>query len=146
MRVSFSLIIVIYIGVIYLNIIRLNSYRTERILLYDLANNEISIDRIEIDNINYLYPGQTSNLIPVATLISRYYLHYKDFDKAITFGLRGVESNPYLAYTNYLLARVYIAKDSLSEGLKYMQKAYSQSPNIESIREPYYILKNILKD
>ena len=146
MRVSLGFIILIYIGVFCLNIISFNSSRKENILLYDLANNEISIGKTEIGNLNYLYPGQTSNLIPVATLISRYYLHYKDFDKAIIFGLNGVKSNPYLAYTNYLLARIYIEKDSLSEGLKYMQKAYKQSPNIESIREPYYILKNILKD
>jgi tetratricopeptide (TPR) repeat protein len=146
MRVRFCFIIVIYIGVVCLNIIRLNSSIIEKILVSDLANNKISMERHEIGNINYHYPGQTSNLIPISTLISRYYLHYKDFDKAITFGIKGVESNPYLAYTNYLLARIYIEKDSLSEGYKYMQKAYELSPNIESISQPYNILKKTLKD
>lgn len=146
MRVNLSFIVVIYIGVLYLNIIRFDSYRLEKILLFDLANNEISMTRKEIGNINYLYPGQTTNLIPTATLISRYYLHYKDFDKAISFGIKGVESNPYLAYTNYLLARIYIEKDNLSKGFKYMEKAYRLSPNIESIRQPYNILNELLKD
>ena len=146
MRVNLSLIILIYIGVLYLNIIRFDANRLEKILLFDLANNEISMTRKQIGNINYFYPGQTSNLIPTATLISRYYLHYKDFDKAISFGIKGVESNPYLAYTNYILAKTYTERDNLSEGFKYMQKAYRLSPNIESIRQPYNILKELLKD
>ena len=146
MRVQISFIILVYIGVLFLNLMRFNSYITQTTLLSDLTLNKYSIEKTALDEVDLFYPEFTTNLIPKSTLIARYYLHYKDFDKAINYGIRGVESNPYLAYTNYLMARIYIEKNNLPKAFEYMKEAYRLSPKIESIKAPYDILNQLIKD
>lgn len=146
MRVQISFIILVYIGVSFLNLMRFNSHRLQKTLLSDLALNIYNVDKVELDKINYYYPELTVNLIPITTLIARYHLHYNHFDKAINFGKKGIQSNPYLAYTYYLVARIYLEKNNLSKGFEYMKEAYRLSPNIESIKAPYDILNQSIKD
>jgi tetratricopeptide (TPR) repeat protein len=146
MRVQISFIILVYIGVLFLNLLRFNSQVLQKTLLSDLAYNKYNIDKGELDKINYYYPELTANLIPITTLIARYHLHYKDFNKAINFGKKGIESNPYLAYTYYSVARIYLEKNNLSKGFEYIKEAYRLSPNIESIKAPYDILNQTIKD
>ena len=44
------------------------------------------------------------------------------------------------------MARIYIEKNNLPKGFEYMKEAYRLSPNIESIKAPYDILNQLIKD
>ena len=61
-------------------------------------------------------------------------------------GGKGIQANPYLAYTYYLTSRVYIDQNNLQLSLEYLKKAYELSPNIESVRVLYFTVDNILKN
>tara|TARA_B100000575_G_C22923317_1_gene535511 strand:+ start:240 stop:701 length:462 start_codon:yes stop_codon:yes gene_type:complete len=132
--------------VCFLNYLKFSSYKKQPILLSDLALNKASLTLNQVNNLNYSYPNLASNSIPMETLIARYYLKYEDYDNATKFAKKGIQANPYLAYTYYLTSRVYIDQNNLQLSLEYLKKAYDLSPNIESVRVLYFTVDNILKN
>lgn len=131
---------------LFLNFLSLKSFQVQSILLSDLATNQYSLNKEEFSEINPLYPNLAINTIPISTILSRYYLNLNDFDNAIKFGLKGVQSNPNLAYTNYFLARVYIEKNDLKTAKNYLKTAYNISPNIMEISILLLTVERILKE
>ena len=125
---------------------RFDSYIIQNTLISDLSNNEFSLNIDEIQEINSFYPSLLFNTIPISTILSRYYLEMNDYENALEYGFLGIESNPYLAYTNYFVSRIYIRKNELRLSKIYLEKAYNLSPNIEEIKVLYFNLVNILEN
>jgi tetratricopeptide (TPR) repeat protein len=145
MRHKISIVILLSIICVYLNSLRLESFLIQPILISDLANNSFSFKKESIENLNTTFPSLAINTIPLESIKSRYYLNLKLYDKAIKHAENGVIKNPYLAYTNYFLARVYIKKNDLKTAKNYLDTAYKISPNIIEISELLFALERILK-
>ena len=129
-----------------LSSIRFDSYKLQNTLISDLSNNEFSLNIDEIQELNSFYPSLFFNTISISTVLSRYYFDMNDYKNALEYGFLGLESNPYLAYTNYFVSRIYIRKNELKLSKIYLEKAYNLSPNIEEIKVLYFNLLNILEN
>jgi len=145
MRHKISIVILLSIICVYLNSLRLESFLIQPILISDLANNSFSFKKESIENLNTTFPSLAINTIPLESIKSRYYLNLKLFDQAIEHAENGVIKNPYLAYTNYLLARIYIEKNDLNTAKNYLKNANKISPNIKEISILLIALEKALK-
>jgi tetratricopeptide (TPR) repeat protein len=137
------LLILISVIIIYLNFLRLNSFILQPIILGDFANNTISISSNEINKIDYLYPTLAINTIPMSTLVSRYQMKKNNFSASINLCKDGIEANPYLAFSDYQLSRIYTELKMFNKAYHHIEKAYKLSPNIISISALYEALKEI---
>ena len=55
----------------------------------------------------------------------------------------GIEANPYLAFSDYQLSRIYTELKMFNKAYHHIEKAYKLSPNIISISALYEALKEI---
>ena len=136
--IFFSLII------IYLNYVRLESFILQPKLIYDLANDEVSFEFNQINNKIKNYPSLAINTIPLNSLLSKYAIESKKFDDAIRLLEKGNKLNPYLAFSNYQLSRIYIQLNDYDKAFKHIEDAYKQSPNIISISALYNALSDLI--
>lgn len=126
---------------LYLNILKYDSFKIQKILLFDLSENKVSLNTDDLPQI--IFPNLSVNSIPIKSLLSRYYL---DNNYQIKLLRDGCKDNPYLALSFYLTSRAYIEKNEFYEGYNYIERAYNLSPKINSVSALYFALTNILKD
>lgn len=129
---------------IYLNFLRLESFIIQPKLLNDLANDKVSFEYKQIKKEIKNYPSLAINTIPIKSLLSKYAIDSKNFDVAIELLEQGNKLNPYLAFSDYQLSRVYIQLNDYDKALKYIDKAYKLSPNIISISALYKALSDLI--
>lgn len=146
MRKLISIFIIILIPICILNLMRFNFYSKHPIYLYDLANNKISINEIEITDLDNAFPNLFFNTIPVETVKSRYYLHFNKLKLAKESSLKANKQNPFLAYPKYFFSRIYIKEEKLDSAQIYINKAYEISPKIEAISVLYKTLNQIKRN
>ena len=77
-------------------------------------------------------------------MLSKYAVESKNFDIAIRLLEEGNQLNPYLAFSNYQLSRIYIQLNDYDQAFKYISRAYRLSPNIESISALYKALSDLI--
>ena len=90
----------------------------ENRLRVDLINNEYSIDKIELENIDFKLPNLASNTVPFSSYIARYYLNISDYTNADKLIDIGIKYNPYLSYTTDLKLQSLILQNKLLQSLK----------------------------
>ncbi|MDA9203528.1 tetratricopeptide repeat protein [Flavobacteriaceae bacterium] len=129
---------------IYLNYLRLESFILQPQLLYDFANDEVSYEFHQIKNKIKNYPSLAINTIPINSLLSKYAIDSKKFDDAIRLLEQGNKLNPYLAFSDYQLSRIYIQLNDYDKAFRYIEKAYKLSPNIISISALYKALSELI--
>ena len=60
---------------------------------------------------------------------ARYYLYYKRYDRAIPMLKRGIAANPYLLFSENLLAQAYLEKGMIDSAFYFSKKAFYGLPN-----------------
>lgn len=90
----------------------------ENRLRVDLINNEYTIDKIELEKIDFKLPNLASNTVPFSSYIARYYLNISDYVNADKLIDIGVKYNPYLSYTTDLKLQSLIQQNKLLQALK----------------------------
>ncbi len=99
------------------------------ILLRDFNSNQYSLDLNEIDGITPWLPNITVTTIPMESIKARYYLYYKRYDKAIPMLKKGIPANPYLLFSENLLAQAYLEKGMIDSAFYFSKKAFYGLPN-----------------
>jgi len=131
--------------VIYLNFLRLESFILQPILLYDIANDEISFTYNQAKERIKNYPSLAINTIPMKSLLSKYAVDSKNLDTAISLLEESKDLNPYLAFSNYQLSRIYIQLNDYDKAFEYIKIAFKLSPNITSISALYKALDDLIR-
>lgn len=140
---NFFLIFFCFVSV-YLNYLRLESFILQPHLLHDFANDEVSFEFNQIKNKIKNYPSLAINTIPINSLLSKYAIDSEKIDDAIRLLEQGNKLNPYLAFSDYQLSRIYIQLNDYDNAFIYIEKAYKLSPNIISISALYKALSELI--
>ena len=98
-------------------------------LLRDFNSNQYSVALNEIDDITPWLPNITVTTIPMESIKARYYLYYKRYDKAIPMLKKGIPANPYLLFSENLLAQAYLEKGMIDSAFYFSKKAFYGLPN-----------------
>lgn len=138
---------IIYISVVIIsglsiisNLCVFESYKDQTILLDDLANDKFSISIKDIVKVNHKYPTLAMNSFPLASIKARYFEKYGDFDSALELSKTGINSNPNLADTYYIKARIFISKDDYNKALSELRTAYTITTKKNYISALYFTL------
>lgn len=140
---NFFLVFFCFVSV-YLNYLRLESFILQPHLLHDFANDEISFEYNQIKNKIKNYPSLAINTIPINSLLSKYAIDSEKIDDAIRLLEQGNKLNPYLAFSDYQLSRIYIQLNDYDNAFRYIERAYKLSPNIISISALYKALSELI--
>ena len=110
----------------YISFKEVKSSFLENKLRLDLIQNEYSINVNDLSKIDYKFPNLSSNTVPFSSYLARYYINNSDFENADALIEYGINSNPFLSYT---------------QDLK-LQSLLMQNKYIQALREIKIILKN----
>ena len=110
----------------YISFKEVKSSFLENKLRLDLMKNEFSLNVNDLSKIDYKFPNLSSNTVPFSSYLARYYINNSDFENADALIEYGINSNPFLSYT---------------QDLK-LQSLLMQNKYIQALREVKIILKN----
>lgn len=122
------------------NLYVFNSYQDQTILLGDISNNNFTFTQSEIENINHKYPSLAINSFPIASLKARYFDKYGDLKTALELSKMGIISNPSIADTYYIKARIHISMNDFTNALDELRKAIKISIRKNYISALYFTL------
>jgi len=114
------------------------SYQSE--LLDDAKDDKFSINKDELNNLNFYYPSLALNSVPILTYLSRYDTNVKNYDQAINKLNLSIIKNPYSLYSHYLLARNYIFNNDYINAENTLEYIFTLSPQIESSSSLYFFI------
>ena len=107
-ELSSYLLIFLIIPVLALSFLEHNSLKVQGKLFSDYNLGTFSLNKNEIDNINYYIPNLSANGVPISTYISRYYFENKEYDKSLSLLKLSSKANYKDLMTQELLLKNYI--------------------------------------
>ena len=134
------LFILISFCLVYLHFLRFSSYQTQTILISDLLTNQYRLSKQDIENKLSNYPSLTVSLIPIQSLKARYYFNQGEMIKAHNSLDIGLKDNPYMVYSHYLKARIYLSENRILKSLEYLRKGFAISKNAPYLSSLYFAL------
>lgn len=136
----FYLLTIVSLIIVYLNLLRFNSFQNQVNLIEDLSNNTYEFDVESLLNKSYPYPSITVNSIPINTLEARYLINLNQIDEALRSIDEGLRYNPYMIYSHYLKARIYLSQNKLISSLEFLREGFKISPNNSYLTPLYFTL------
>ena len=136
----FYLLTTVSLIIVYLNLLRFNSFQNQVNLIEDLSNNTYEFDVENLLNKSYPYPSITINSIPINTLEARYLINSNQIDEALRSIDEGLRYNPYMIYSHYLKARIYLSQNKLISSLEFLREGFKISPNNSYLTPLYFTL------
>ena len=125
------------IVILYLTFI---SFRYQAIMLSDLKSKELSISFEEASNIPPI-PNVSITTLPIKALLAPYIINDNP-NKAYELLTEASDQNPYIYYSEYLLAVYFLQSKNYDSALKYSKKAFYNWPkNLEH----YKLLNKVLE-
>ena len=134
------LFILISFCLVYLNFLRFSSYQAQTILISDLSNNRYSLSKQDVENKLSIYPSLTVSSIPIQSLKARYYFNLGEIAKAHNSLEIGLKDNPYMVYSYYLKARIYLSENKILKSLEYLRQGFAISKNAPYLSSLYFAL------
>ena len=125
---------------VYLNFIRFNSFRDQVVLLSDLSNNTYDFNINKLSNKLYPYPSLTVSSIPISSLKARYQYNSNQIERAHKSLDEGIKHNPYMIYSHYSKARIYLSENKILKTLDYLRKGFEITPNNTYLTPLYFTL------
>jgi len=114
---------------IYITNVNYKSLIGQLTLLRDFNSNQYTVSLDKIDNITPWLPNITVTTIPMKAIKARYYLHNKNYQKAIPMLKEGISANPYLLFSENLLGKAYFEMGQIDSAFHYSKKAFYGLPN-----------------
>ena len=136
----FYLLTTVSLIIVYLKLLRFNSFQNQVNLIEDLSNNTYEFDVENLLNKSYPYPSITINSIPINTLEARYLINSNQIDEALRSIDEGLRYNPYMIYSHYLKARIYLSQNKLISSLEFLREGFKISPNNSYLTPLYFTL------
>lgn len=103
----------------------------ENRLIRDLIYNEFSINKTELERIEYQLPNLSSNTVPFSSYLARYYLNLSDYNRADKLIDIGINYNPYLTYTSDLKLQSLLEQNNLLDALSFAKHQLYNSNQIK---------------
>lgn len=126
------LIILIFISSIsiYFHYLNFQSFKIQGEFLEDIRNNSFTDKDYEfIKKINYNYPTLNQTAIPIKAITGHYYLGIDSIQKGLDLLNAGAKDNPFLNYSEGILADYYYSVNELDSFNKYTRKIIKEIPN-----------------
>lgn len=143
-RIGNGLLILILLLIVILNFREHKSLIDQKILLADYYNKSYTIQNINLNNITYKFPSLASNTVPISSLIARYYLENKNFEKARELLNHSKSVNQYDLLTKELNLQYNLETYNFSEALLNANELFELSNNNEAYAELYFSIASAL--
>lgn len=122
-------LIIISVFVVNLSYKNFQSYLLQIDLKNDIMTNSYDRPLEFISKIDYNYPSLTNTTIPIKSIVGRYYYEMDSIDRGINLLKEGAKDNPYIMFSESLLADIYDQEKERDSFLKYSNKAFKKLPN-----------------
>ncbi len=115
---------------LYSSVVLYKSSVEHNVLLKAFNNQDFSFPSLEIiDRMNDTYPTLTPTTLPIKSVKGLYYIHHKDYYKAIELLQAGTKYNPYLYMSEAYIAYAYWRLNQVDSANYYAKKAFYNLPN-----------------
>ena len=114
----------------YFHYLNFQSFTIQDTLLEDVrANNFTNKDYNFIKKIHYNYPTLNQTAIPIKAIAGHYYLGIDSIQKGLDLLYGGIKDNPFLNYSEAILADYFYSTQELDSFNKYTRKIMRELPN-----------------
>ncbi len=104
------------------------SLRGQQVLLGEYNRGELKYPLNQIDEVVPNIPNISVTTLPIVAMKGRYYAQAGKSKKAIEMYHEGIQVNPYLGFSENLIAQEYKKMNQLDSALKYSRIAYNKLP------------------
>ncbi len=130
-KLFLPILLILLIISVYVNAKQINASKFENQLLNDLNNSSFTISQEKLNEYDYTFPNLTSNTIPFSSYLARYYLNNEDFENADLLIKYGIDSNPFLSYTQDLKLQSLLMQNKFIKALSVVKPMLRNSRNLE---------------
>jgi hypothetical protein len=125
-KLSMAFLLLLLMGSIFLNALVYKSLRLQRYMMADLG----AVPVMSLDQVKGLpsVPNLSFNTMPLPSMLARYYLKYKKYDKAYALLISDKNANPYLHYNDYVMSQYFAATNKNDSAFLYAKKAFYNWP------------------
>jgi len=138
------IILLILIPILILNYRWHLSLIDQKTLLSDYYNKSYTLEKNNLSSITIKYPSLASNTIPISSLLARYYLENKNFEKAKELLNHSNSINQYDLLTKELYLLYNLETYNLSEALSNANELFELSRDNETYAELYFSIASSL--
>jgi hypothetical protein len=100
-------------------------------LRLDLMQNKYSINVNDLSKIDYKFPNLSSNTVPFSSYLARYYINNNKFETADGLIEYGINSNPFLSYTQDLKLQSLLMQNKYIQALRQVKLILKKSNDPE---------------
>ena len=126
---SISLIALFLIPSLILHVIHYHSLTQQGALLYEFNTGKFNMSTAQLDEISNDFPNLTETAMPIKSMKARYYYQYGLKDEAYELIRGGMKDNPYIRFSENLLAQFYYNDKQYDSSYHYSKIAFDNIPN-----------------
>ena len=145
LKYSSSLFLIIIIPAMILSYFEHSSLKIQKTLLSDYNTGSFSLDKNELDKINYHIPNLAANAVPISSYISRYYFQNNNLNKSLELLKYSQKANSNDLITKELLLRNYLFIDYKESAFNSAKELIFLYPNNQTYGQLYFSLISDLK-
>lgn len=128
-KLFLPIMLILLVMSVYVNVKQINASKFENKLLNDLNNSSFTISQEKLNDYDYMFPNLTSNTTPFSSYLARYYLNNQDFENADLLIKYGIDSNPFLSYTQNLKLQSLLMQNKFLQALSEVKPMLKNSRN-----------------
>ena len=126
---SISLIALFLIPSLILHVIHYHSLTQQGALLYEFNTGKFNMSTAQLDEISNDFPNLTETAMPIKSMKARYYYQDGLKDEAYELIRGGMKDNPYIRFSENLLAQFYYNDKQYDSSYHYSKIAFDNIPN-----------------
>ncbi|MEK0423615.1 MAG: hypothetical protein RLZ95_1525 [Bacteroidota bacterium] len=137
-----AFLLLLLLGAIFINTLVYKSLRLQRYMMADLGITPImTLSQVKgLPNI----PNLSFNTMPLPPMLARYFLKYKQYDKAYALLQSDKNANPYLHYNDYVMSQYFSATNKSDSAYIYAKQAFYNWPTANIYY--YHLMPLIIKE
>ncbi len=117
---------------IFTNNLSYKSLKAQMRVIPDLKNEPMTIPLAEVITMFPPIPNLTSSSQPIEAIIGRYNLENKKYDEALRLLRKAIPHNPYIYYSEFLMANLFFLRNELDSAKHYAEIAYYNKPRADT--------------
>ena len=145
-KTLFNFLLIFIVGfTCYISYLTFKSFRYQFLITLDNNSGEFSLSKAQVDDIPSI-PNIGITTLPIESLKAKYYIFNGDFSKGIELLKKGSSVNPYIFYSDFLLANYYFQLKEIDSAISYAKKAVYGWPKSLQHYELYSKILAVKKD
>lgn len=107
-----------------------DSFKDQLVMLSSFNANKFPQSDFKIlEDINYKYPNLTVTGLPIASIVSLYYMGTENYHKGLALNRENISINPYIGFTEHAQSRIFYKANQLDSTYHYAKIAFDKFPN-----------------